>query len=657
MSFERISQKGFIDEFTQVTKGAHPSKFCFVLGAGASKSSGIKTGQELVDFWEGELIERNYQDYMNWKDELNITEENKYSFYSQYYKKRYQKRPIDGLNFLEKMMEDVNPNVGYVVLSYLLTSTRHNVVVTTNFDHLAEDAVNYYAHTLPLTIGHENLAHYISQHISRPTIIKIHRDLLFDPKNAVEEVEVLHEAWKEALNRIFSEYHPVFIGYEGNDNSLMNYLIENIEQFKVKTWKFPYWTLYKSDCPNSKVEEFLNGAEGYCINCNGFDELMCLLGAELDYEMPTEEVFLEDTRKRYHGLVDMFENIVSNNAVTHKDMKQQSEPNVDSQMETLEQAMQKITSHTDASTKYVNATRLHNQGKYSEALQLKKELVHDYPENIRYHSSLYVTLYAQEQYEEAEKEVRKIIEMDSQNAYYYNQLSIVLSIQGKYEEAEEEVRKAVALDPKVAVYHNSLSMVLSELRKYEEAEEEARMAVALEPGEAMYHDSLSSVLEEQEKYEEAEEEARKAVALEPKEAMYHDSLSSVLDEQGKYEEAEEEARKAVALEPGEAMYHNILSSVLVEQGKYEEAEEEARKAVTLEPEEATYHYSLSTLLGERGKYEEAEEEARAAVVLNPEEAAYHYCLSEFLDEQGNYKDAKEEAKIATELIEKELLEA
>lgn len=52
----------FIQEFKQVSDGPHPSKFCFVLGAGASKSSGIKTG---------------------------ITEENKYSYYSQYYEKRY----------------------------------------------------------------------------------------------------------------------------------------------------------------------------------------------------------------------------------------------------------------------------------------------------------------------------------------------------------------------------------------------------------------------------------------------------------------------------------------------------------------------------------------------------------------------------------------
>ena len=41
------------------------------------------------------------------------------------------------------MMENVHPNVGYVVLANLLVKTVHNVVITTNFYHLLEDALYY----------------------------------------------------------------------------------------------------------------------------------------------------------------------------------------------------------------------------------------------------------------------------------------------------------------------------------------------------------------------------------------------------------------------------------------------------------------------------------------------------------------------------------
>lgn len=49
MSYEELSINGFIQEIKDVSDGHHPRKFCFVLGAGASISSGIKSGQELVD--------------------------------------------------------------------------------------------------------------------------------------------------------------------------------------------------------------------------------------------------------------------------------------------------------------------------------------------------------------------------------------------------------------------------------------------------------------------------------------------------------------------------------------------------------------------------------------------------------------------------------
>ena len=203
MNCEELSLKGFIYEVKEVSSGPHPRKFCFVLGAGASLSSGIKSGQELVTMWDEELELRNEKSHVKWKEDLNITEENKYSFYSKFYERRFLRQPVDGYNYLEKQMEHARPSIGYVMLSHLLTETTHNVVITTNFDHLTEDAVNYYEQKIPLVIGHESLAHYVTKHISRPTIIKIHRDLLLDPKNRTDELEVLHDNWKKALGEAF----------------------------------------------------------------------------------------------------------------------------------------------------------------------------------------------------------------------------------------------------------------------------------------------------------------------------------------------------------------------------------------------------------------------------------------------------------------------
>lgn len=492
MSLDKLTQAGLIHEFEDVSAGPHSSKFCFVLGAGASKMSGIKTGQELVDIWEKEMCERNGSAFLKWKKENGITEENKYSFYSQYYEKRYRKRPTDGLNFLEKMMEHVNPNVGYVVLAHLLARTVHNVVITTNFDHLLEDALNYYEKAMPLVIGHESLAHYITKQITRPTIIKIHRDLLFDPKNTVKDVGVLHEEWKKALDIIFSEFHPIFIGYAGNDRSLMDYLIQNIEKFNSGEWKFPYWTLYKSDViPGGPVREFLEKVDGYYINCNGFDELMCLMGAEVGYRMPEEEQFLEDTRTRYHKLLESFENYVPlSNSVEKQEENTSIEGNDADGQSTLGAAVRQITPDTE----YKRAVALHNEKKYEEAVSVERKLIKQEPKNVRYYRILWQTLYAMGDKEKAEETARKLVELEPGNAGFHIDLSVILRSRDKDAEAVAVAEKAIELDPENARCHASLGRTLHKMGKDKEAKEALETAVKLAPENHYYIEELEKIL-------------------------------------------------------------------------------------------------------------------------------------------------------------------
>ena len=492
MSLEKLTQAGLIHEFEDVSEGPHSSKFCFVLGAGASRMSGIKTGQELVDIWEKEMLERNEQAFLSWKEKNGITESDKYSYYSQYYEERYKKRPMDGLNFLEKMMEHVNPNVGYVVLAHLLAKTEHNVVITTNFDHLLEDALNYYEKALPLVVGHESLAHYITKQITRPTIIKIHRDLLFDPKNTVKDVGVLHEAWEKALDMIFSEFHPIFIGYAGNDRSLMDYLIKNREKFNSGEWKFPYWTLYKSDVvPEGPVKEFLEGVDGYYINCNGFDELMCLMGAEVGYRMPEEEQFLEDTRMRYHKLLEAFESFVLPQNSADKQEEMSAEENVSDEQKAVGAAVQQITSGTE----YMRAVKLHNEGKYEDAVAVEQELIRQEPKNVRYYRILWLTLYAMGKYSEAEKAARQALELEPGSADIHIDLSVALRDKGEMDKAVEAAGKAIQLDPQNARCYASLGRTLCQMGRYPEAKENLETAIKLAPDKDYYREDLEQVLD------------------------------------------------------------------------------------------------------------------------------------------------------------------
>ncbi len=562
MSYEELSLSGFIKEVKDVSNGPHARKFCFILGAGASKTSGILSGQELVNIWEKELLERNKEEHLKWKEERDINDTNKDSFYSQYYERRFRRQPVDGYNYLEKIMEHAEPSIGYVMLAYILSTTSHNVVITTNFDHLTEDAVNYYAQTIPLIIGHESLAHYVSKQINRPTVIKIHRDLLFDPKNRTDELETLHDNWKKALGIILSEYHPIFIGYAGNDNSLMNFLLENCDKFLSEEWAFPYWMIYKTDEVGGKVLEFLEKSEGYLIKHNGFDEVLYLLGAAFNYKLPAKGEFLKDAEKRFQKLSDYIDDFTEKTAKKAEAEEKGRNKGGEDKTSEIDLAIQRITNQTELQRMYRKSVILHNAGKYEEALKIKRELVASEPENARYHDSLGVTLHEMKRYKEALEETKKAIELEPNNARYHDSLGVTLHEMERYEEAIEETKKAIELEPNNASYHDSLGATLHEMERYEEALEESRKAIELDPDEASYHDGLGVTLHEMDKYEEALEEKQMAIELEPNNAKYYDSLSVTLYKMGRKEEALEAIKKAIELDPNNVGYRKRYDSII-----------------------------------------------------------------------------------------------
>ena len=500
MSYESLSLSGFINEMKDVSKGPHQRKFCFVLGAGASRTSGIKSGQELVDIWDRELTIRNREGHLKWKAEKGITDENKHSFYSQYYDRRFGREPGDGYNYLEKLMENAKPSAGYVMLAHLLSKTPHNVVVTTNFDHLIEDAVNYYAQEIPLVIGHEALAHYILRQTTRPTIVKIHRDLLLDPKSQTKELETLHENWEKSLSVIFSAYHPVFIGYAGNDKSLMDFLIKNSEKFRDGTWRFPYWMLYKSDTLNGKVLEYVDKADGYVVMHDGFDKTLYLMGTEFEYSMPAEKDFLADAKKRYQSLS------ISIDEFTEKYSSKEESADGDytsfdaDEKSDIGQAIRQVTDQSKLLSMYRTAVVLHNTGKYTEALPIIQDLVKSTPDNALYQNSLGTTLHKMGRYDEALIAKQKAVDLEPDNARYQDSLSTTLHKMGRYSEALSPAQKAADLEPDNARYQNGLGGSLHEMGRYDEALIAKQKAVDLEPDSAEYQDSLSVTLHEMGRY-------------------------------------------------------------------------------------------------------------------------------------------------------------
>ena len=184
----------------------------------------------------------------------------------------YRGRRREGFDYLEAEIAGRDPSFGYSVLAQILDETKHKIVVTTNFDNLAIDAISIYTKNTPLVCGHESLAGFIRQRPTRPQVVKVHRDLFYAPKNTAEELGPFPDAFAGALRELFKTSVPLVIGYGGNDGSLMGVLNG------LAPGDLPqgiYWCYWREGLqPRQDILDLVGRHDGWLVPINGFDELM-----------------------------------------------------------------------------------------------------------------------------------------------------------------------------------------------------------------------------------------------------------------------------------------------------------------------------------------------------------------------------------------------
>lgn len=193
-------------EFLRQFQDAHSNKghkppFCFILGAGASVQSGIPAAGAMVDEWLREMHtdSRSGEPLEKWATAGNLgipgfEWSRRAESYSAIYDRRWRGHEEDGSLYLQKKMEGKQPSYGYAVLAQLV-SDQHRIIITTNFDSLASDALFQFGYEAPFVCGHERLVDYIPRRSTRPVVIKLHRDLLLGPVSSTTGTSRLDDAW------------------------------------------------------------------------------------------------------------------------------------------------------------------------------------------------------------------------------------------------------------------------------------------------------------------------------------------------------------------------------------------------------------------------------------------------------------------------------
>lgn len=568
LSAKRLSQ--MMKESTE-----NGERFCFILGSGASVESGIPSGNTFEMQWMNCLmgqmddrgmpamdaeetrriakilhaekkiefpLEKIEQAWLSAKAEGKSIPS---KFYFDIYKLRFHANPHQGYSYLEKIMERCEPSLGYHTLAKLLTENNlNNLVITTNFDSLVEDALFLYTDKKPLVVGHESLADYMDANIQRPIVAKVHRGLMYAPFNSPETTSELKAEWQRALSYALNTYTPVVIGYAGGDHSLMSFLEDEATTIRNSV----YWCYLGkpalSDLPEEGIRQFVEKRNGYFVAIDGFDALMVEIGKTLygDAIRPsvTEKRLKEKHDRRVRQYNEQWDNLNSKPEIQEVLQEMNAEEKREEEQREKEQAL-------TAWDHIRRGLRAKEEGKMEEAIQEYSKAINKDPRNAAAYNNRGVVYDDLEQYERAIEDYDKAIELNPDYAIAYYNRGIAYQDLIQYEEAIEDYNRAIELNSGYTAAYNNRGNMYRRLKQYREAIKDYDKAVELDPGYAYAYHNRGLTYKDLKQCEKAIEDYTQAIKLDPKYKKAYQNRAKAYRAIGKEELAEADEKAAEQL--------------------------------------------------------------------------------------------------------------
>ena len=298
----------------------------FLLGAGASVSSNIPSGGQMVwDFKRtlyctdnnirtslyGDLskenVQKEIQSYFDGRGgypELWSPEE-----YSFYFEKCYPSRS-DREYYIRNKVRDIKPSLGYLCMGELIVNGKIDLVSTTNFDDLVQAGV----HSINSGFSIKTISSAVNNSVGFalnegfPNIIKLHGDYLFDKlKNTESELQKLEDKIADIWKTSIRQNGLIVIGYAGNDNSVMSVLEGLINEDGIK--KGVYWCKPRGSNLSIRACKFMENAcnvneQSAVVEIDGFDDLMYSLYLAMNLENSNIDELWKGNDKKQEILYD-----------------------------------------------------------------------------------------------------------------------------------------------------------------------------------------------------------------------------------------------------------------------------------------------------------------------------------------------------------------
>ena len=438
-----ISTNTFKYTLRDIHKKTENRKFCFVIGAGASRKSGIPTGGELAEKWFKEIKERlENTELKEWVKKQKIDEKDLAASYGSIYRKRFENDKTSGYEFLVQEMKSAKPSFGHIVLAQILSRTTGHCVLTTNFDSLIESSVYQFTNKTPLVCGHESLSGYARPSLTHPLIVKIHRDLLLEPKSDPDEINILAPGWKEPLDHIFSTHIPIIIGYGGNDGSLMSYF-----ETMNKPSNF-FWCGLNENNISERIKKLIKKQEGSFVTIKGFDDLLHELLWVFDEIKPIKVELNDITNERILIATKQLDEIT-----IHK-----------TEIENLEESLF-VKEMTLSALEYSNLANKEPDFEKRKLIYLDALKIYQTTGWLWWEYT-YFMHFVKKDFNELDVYYQKALELNNNEAGVIGNYATFLTMfKDKYNKAEEFYLKALVVDPYNSVNNYNYACFLTDKKK------------------------------------------------------------------------------------------------------------------------------------------------------------------------------------------------
>lgn len=288
----------------------------WLFGAGASASAGLPTATQIRD----DLLLRVYAErHQLRREDLHSNDPVVAATLSDYFDDRNGMvafgTPDDYSRAFELALPDEpsrhrylrdkfagkQPSYGQRILGALLSGGQTDLVVTTNFDELIEEAAaNAYTAVKPAdsprrlniaALGSRDRARGVLEAESTPMLIKLHGDFRETSlKNLDSELVSQDEVLRQAVIDLSRRYGIAVVGYSGRDDSIM----EMLEAASCIDGAWPaglWWFARDPDAVPERVRRLLqvaseSGRSAHLVRLGAFDELMGDLA--LQAKLPAE---------------------------------------------------------------------------------------------------------------------------------------------------------------------------------------------------------------------------------------------------------------------------------------------------------------------------------------------------------------------------------